>query len=424
MELENNPTTTVAKDQARPNWAEIGLWVSVLISVLIGWALWANVFADAWHAYHYPADGSDPVPRTEALRNLTWSMGTVGAVFAGFIGLVMAGFRTVALHRQSKTAQSESDLNAKKHQSEAFATAIEQLGHENFAVRLGAVYALESLAKSAHDLHGPIFETLCAYVRQKAPAPNRSELASEIDACGDTPVRIVIASHLQFTDPPDVVVQAILTVIGRRDPKRDPELFRLDLQSTDLTKADLRYGHFERSITNNSHLVGANMHAIRLEGAELLKTQLQGANLTYACLEEADLSNAQLQGAKLSHAHFEEADLSYAYLREADLSNAHLEGADLSDTHLEDTTLKYAFLQGSFLKNACLKGANISGSNLKGAFLMRVSFDALTDISLADLRCATLIPANITHDFRATVNGATTAQWPNDTDRYAWDRDD
>jgi len=368
MELDSNPTTTVPKDQAQPNWAEIGLWLSVLVSVLIGWALWNGVFSEAWTNYLDPKN-VDPVPKTEALRNLTWSMGTIGAVFAGFIGLVMAGFRTVALHRQANTAQRESDLNAQKHQSEAFATAIEQLGNTNFAVRLGAVYALEALAKSALELHGPIFETLCAYVRNKAPAPKDD----------------------QVTKKPNVVVQAMLTVIGRRDPAHDPEEFRLDLRKTDLRKCDLRKGHFENALLTATHLAGADLKEIHLEGAHL--------------------GGANLKGAKLQKAHLEGANLGGAQLNGASLWCAHLEGADLVGAKLED----------AHLWKARLEDANLYGAYLEGASLSNVSFNGQTNVQNADLLGARNIPATSPRDFRVTVAGADDAHWPDDDDPNAWD---
>jgi len=381
MELDSNPTTTVTKDQAQPNWAEIGLWTSVLVSVLIGWALWNGVFSEAWTNYLDPKN-VDPVPKTEALRNLTWSMGTIGAVFAGFIGLVMAGFRTVALHRQANTAQRESELNAQKHQSEAFATAIEQLGHDNFAVRLGAVYALESLAKSAHDLHGPIFETLCAYIRQEAPAPTDDDLSAKITARGETGIYEIIDEHLKSIDKPDVVVQAILTVIGRRAPARDPEDFRLDLRETDLRTCDLRKGHFEKTLLAMAHLAGASLREAYLEGASLWKAHLEGAFLW----------------------------------------EAHLEGAQFGGAHLKCAILRDAYLEGAYLRGAYLEGAYLGGAHLKGAMLNDVTFNKQTDVRGADLRGTKSIPAKVGSDFRATVDGADQAQWPDDDEQEAWGR--
>jgi len=383
MKLDSNPTTTVTKDQAQPNWAEIGLWLSVLVSVLIGWALWNGVFSEAWTNYLDPKN-IDPVPRTEALRNLTWSMGTIGAVFAGFIGLVMAGFRTVALHRQSKTAQRESDLNAQKHQSEVFATAIEQLGHDNFAVRLGAVYALEALAKSAQDLHGLIFETLCAYIRQEAPAPTDDDLSAKITAHDEADINDIIDKHLKSISKPDVVIQAILTVIGRRNPTRDPEDFHLDLRETDMRQCDLRKGHFENTLFIATHLAGADLGETRLKGADLGNAHLEGADLMETDLEDTHLLNAHLEGVFLRKAHLKGADLMFAYLEDAHLAEA----------------------------------------NLEGASLWYVSFNRLTNVRGANLRDAQSIPARAARDFRATVDGDDQTQWPDDDDQEAWDRDD
>jgi len=182
-------TPTTQKPDAQPNWAAIGVFVAVVLTAASAIALWNGVFAEAWQHY---ATADEPVPKTEALRNLTWSMGTIGAVFAGFIGLVMAGFRTISLHQQAKVAETDSKFSEKKHASEAFATAIEQLGHDDFAVKLGAVYALEALAKTADDLHGPIFETLCAYVREKAPAPKDDMLDTKIGLRGEKDIKSVI----------------------------------------------------------------------------------------------------------------------------------------------------------------------------------------------------------------------------------------
>jgi hypothetical protein len=42
----------------------------------------------------------------------------------------------------------------------------------NLEVRLGTIYALERIAEDSERDHIPIMETLCAYIRQNAPASN------------------------------------------------------------------------------------------------------------------------------------------------------------------------------------------------------------------------------------------------------------
>jgi len=299
-------------------------------------------------------------------------MGTLGAVVGGLIGLVMAGFRTAALHRQAKTAERDSIFIEKKHESEAFATAIEQLGHKDFAVRLGAVYALEALAKASENLHGPIFETLCAYVREKAPAPEKGD--------ENAPTK------------PDVVVQAILTVIGRRNTEHDPKKYQLDLQKTNLRGADLRGVNYKMVNLQNSYLENAN-----LTGANF-----NNANLRYANLEEAGFWLARLKGANLSKANLANAEMQRAYLQNSTMWGANLEAATLWAANL--------------------KGTDFTGANFKSTNFFGATFDETTNVMGANLSGAKYIPASPVNDFRATVKNSEGTIWPDDDDPAAWDR--
>jgi len=321
--------------QARRHWLTLGFTALALATLGVVWWLGTGLFANTWP--------NKTTPSMEYMRNYFWSVGVVAAGIVGVWGFALAAVRTAALDSQAKTAQRESELNAQKHQSEAFATAINLLGQhgpDNFAIRLGAVYALESIAKSSTELHGPIFETLCAYVRQEAPA-----------ATGDSDAK-----------NPDVVVQAILTVIGRRKPARDPEDFRLNLRKTDLRKCDLSKGHFENALLIMTHLTGATLKKTHLEGANLKRASLEGANLM----------------------------------------KAHLEGANLWRANIKRTNLKEA--------------------NLQGAKFHGVLFDEFTDLTDADLRGAIYIPAKQGYNLKDTVQGNDPAHWPDDDEPGAWDR--
>ena len=123
----------------------------------------------------------------------------------------------------------------------------------------------------------------------------------------------------------------------------------------------------------NRDIVGwGNMYA------NLNSADLSNANLSYANLRGADLSNANLRGADLSN-----ANLSYANLRGADLRGANLNGTNLRCVYL-NTDLRGANLSGANLRYANLRGANLSGADLSGANLSGA------DLSGADLRGANL----------------------------------
>ena len=147
----------------------------------------------------------------EFRRTLAQSIGGFGL----FVGLYL-GWRRVR-------AAEEGQI------TERFTRAIEQLGDDKMAIRLGGIYALERLAKDSEKDHGPIMEVLTAYVRENAPARER-DLEEE-----------KTGFFLPTTD-----IQAILTVIGRRETtgnnrRNDPlNLTHTQLYGANLKGADLR----------------------------------------------------------------------------------------------------------------------------------------------------------------------------------------
>jgi len=110
---------------------------------------------------HWPAfQAKNP----EDIRNLALAL--VG-LLAAVVGLPLAWVRTAAADRQSRAVDAQANTAEKGHVTERFSRAVEQLGDGQLAVRLGAISALEQVAKdSPEDFHWPIMETLTAFVRQ------------------------------------------------------------------------------------------------------------------------------------------------------------------------------------------------------------------------------------------------------------------
>ena len=183
------------------------------------------------------------------------------------VGLYWTSRRVLAAEDNVRVAEEG-------HITERFTKAIAQLGDQEMAIRLGGIYALERIAKDSEKDHGPIMEVLTAYVREKAP--RREE---------DIPTA---------AEKPPTDIQAILTVIGRREPTgnnrgNDP----LDLSFTRLVRANLTGANL-----NTADLVGANLTRAWMFGANLSGANLNTANLSGANLNEADLTWADLFGAK------------------------------------------------------------------------------------------------------------------------------
>ena len=176
--------------------------------------------------------------------------------------------------------------------NERFASAAEQLGHKQPVVQVGAIYALEQVAKASLDLRAPIHELLSAFIRAESTWAHHDP-ATHSDR--GSPVKASELSLLRIRAPH---VQAI-TVLGRRCAVPGEVL---GLQSVDLRVAYLGGANLHGAILGWSMLAGAD-----LSGAELSDVNLRGANLTGVILRRAILSGADLARADLTAADFQQA---------------------------------------------------------------------------------------------------------------------
>lgn len=182
----------------------------------------------------------------------------------------------------------------------------------NLEVRIGAIYALERIAKDSLRDHLQIMEMLCAYIRENAPAqslePNK---------------------NLTERPVPSVDIQAAISVIGRRsDSQIDLEWqneFRLDLRNSDLSGIDFGRGNFS----------AAMFHSCRMEAAYLEYCRLEGTQFYRALLNYSDFYKAELRGTRFDHAvnNLPEVTSSFSWHRSIQIGNIYgisFVGADMS----------------------------------------------------------------------------------------------
>jgi uncharacterized protein YjbI with pentapeptide repeats len=291
-------------------------------------------------------------------------VGSVAAVAAVVVGL-WQGWLAVAEHRRQKRTEREAavagismlELQRRGQATERFTRAVEQLGSEKLDVRIGAVYALEQIARDSPELHGPTMEMLTAYLREHA----------HVQPIAGGPVVREAVPHIARL-PADV--QAIATVIGRRERAQDPVGQRLDLRETDLSGVNWVRADLEGADLSNARLEGADLREARLERTVFAHARLQDAFLTDAQLKGADLSGAQVEVAILRHVNLERAQLVWAQLAGSNLEDANLQGADLTAAGLDHAILRGAQLKGARLRRARLEGALLEDANLEDADLL------------------------------------------------------
>jgi hypothetical protein len=245
--------------------------------------------------------------------------------------LLLGAYLTWRQTQISRAAsRQELQLTREGQLTDRFTRAVEQLGSDDVAVRVGGIYALERIAEESIIDRAAIADMLAAYVRTHAPWPPASRWPFRAFRW---PFRKGLSLNqlppLSFRAPD---IQAIMTVLGRRTPSPlDPAIWTsLDLAGTDLRRV---------------RLPGLNLWRIRFRGASLARAWLAKADLRGVDFREADLRGAILSEAiaDLTTWWPKGFDPKAAGVRiRPDLENADLRGSYLKDAELEDVSLRGA----------------------------------------------------------------------------------
>ena len=219
--------------------------------------------------------------------------------------------------------------------TERFNRAIEQLCSYKLEIQLGGIFTLERIAWESEKDHWPIMEILTAHVREHAKYEENQRWNGKV-----TEIREPVKTSKPSTD-----IQAVLTVIGRRQWLANEVLNGkvLNLRKTNLAHLDLK---------------GLNFSGVNLRGANLQRANLNEANMIGAFLAEANLRNANLTKANFRGAYLVGADMTGANLREVNL-----QGANLSKAAFDLESLVGAKLEGTNLGGAVIEKGKVPSSN-------------------------------------------------------------
>ena len=311
-------------------------WPAVLgltggLILIMGVVLILPRFLLTWDLASAPA----PANRSQAVNAIR---GTLMQGLAGLAVLIGAYFtwRQLQVTRQGQV-------------TDRYTKATEQLGNDSVEVRVGAVYALERIARDSDLDRLTIQEVLTAFLRLNAglrpsgtderPRPKTPQAKLALARTRNLRPRLRDgAPHLQ----------AAATVLGRLPTLRQSQ----GLARVDLSRADLEGARF----------VNADLHYSDLSHTRLLKADLRRADLTGVWFVRTLLVEATLHQADLRDAVFWEARMDEADLRATDLSNADFTGA---------------FLAGAKFDEADLRGADFSSARIdRATFTQAVADDS------------------------------------------------
>ena len=257
------------------------------------------------------------------------------AFFAATFGLFLAGRRTQEVLRQNNITLEQKEVALEQNKIieqgqviERFTRAVEQLGHDNQAVRVGGLYGLERIAEESPKERRQAFSMLAGFVRSRGAIKYQKDEDGNIKKANGEPVPELSKPRSEKIDIETAV--KILANIVKPEERLDKNWGRsIDLSATDLRGLQLQERDLQRFDFRNALLSDINNRII-----------LSRADLTFAFLFDADLTGAVLYFANLTNATLSYADLTDAYLDSANLTSANLESAeDLTQEQL--TKIRY-----------------------------------------------------------------------------------
>lgn len=199
--------------------------------------------------------------------------------------------------QQVVSTQDQLEIARQGQITERFTRAVDQVGSDDVTVRVGGIYALESIARDSRQDRKAIMEILASFLRQKSPVV-------------DTPdTRDWQAARSQMA-PADVEAAAI--VIGRRN--REDEI-KSDSVCSSLNSPD--------SVCTLS-LRRVNLSSINLNDMDFSQMDLRGARFNHSNIPFGSFRNSNMQGAD-----FRGANLRLAEVTNASFLNSYLELANL-----------------------------------------------------------------------------------------------
>ena len=132
-----------------------GFWIGASVAVGVGGLIVAFVWWD-WL--------SEGASTSEVIRN-------VGLLVAGLVAFPLAIWRALVADRQASAAQRQTATAQQGLLNERFQKGADMLGSDNLSVRLGGIYALQSLAlEYPEQYYVQCMRLLCAFVRNPANA--------------------------------------------------------------------------------------------------------------------------------------------------------------------------------------------------------------------------------------------------------------
>lgn len=363
-----------------PSFGDLDNGNIILTAALLTISIWAVYLlwkVPQWQAAAWARSGNSNPRELFEIENS--SRGTLGQILSGVAVLTGLIFAWQQLGQTSNNLRVSQEGQI----TDRFSRAVDQLGSDEFTIRLGGIYALERIARDSPRDYGPVMEVLTAFARQESPLPANAP-GTPAAAAPDIPLD----------------VKAVFKVIGRRTPEQVATEMAdggcLDLTNINAVGADLAGANLQNTCWDNSDLRGAIMSRANLDDSTFSAANLQQANL-----DRVTASGAQFNSANLVFAHLGDSDFSDANFLAANMTSSLLQDANFHDASLLNANLHGATAFGSIFDGADMFGANLTGAVLTDADLSEAKQLTVDQVTAAVTSTGTKLPVGLeaTPDF-------------------------
>jgi Pentapeptide repeats (8 copies) len=191
-----------------------------------------------------------------------------------------------------KATNRTLELTESQQETERFTRAVDGLGSERFALRLGGIFSLDQVGRDSARTRAPIVHLMAAYLKQHAPRDDKDPRLGFF----------LYPATCRTLQPTEDTQAALATILRFRTSRLD--LSRINVFGVRASGADFRGVNLTGSQLAGADLRGAHFNGARLYGADLRGACLNGAVFGNAGLGNANLRYADLSGASLGHVKF------------------------------------------------------------------------------------------------------------------------
>lgn len=256
----------------------------------------------------------------------------------------------------------------KKHLSERFTKAVEQLGSGNTAIIIGGICTLEQIFLDSRTYEKVILSILAEFIKFSSPniKGNNSSIKPEVQSAVSTLARCLQLSTTHSSKEYIINLDNVNL--------KNSDLKGFNLSAVSLNDSDLSYASLKMTILNGASLENINFTASDLSYSKLNNCFISGGNFSSAILDHAELNSLNQINQTIDKVSFRDASLDHTCLNNSILINADFVRAKLSHSKIRNSNLYDANFSEAILSNADLQNSNLSLVKFNAAILENTIF--------------------------------------------------